>query len=167
MADPNASQSQLLAYAHCMQTHGVPSFSDPNAQGVISGVNRNAPGFQAASNDCSHILPNGGKPTPAQEARAAANALKFSQCMRAHGIVGFPDPQILNGGAQIRITISGGKDSDVNPQNPQFQAAQRKCQGFLPLKGAGKLSSNGGPKSHARWARGGQIQWWAARGRVY
>ncbi len=146
LADPNASQSQLVAFAHCMQTHGVPSFPDPNAQGVISGINRNAPGFQAASNECSHLLPNGGRPTPAQEAQAASNALKFSQCMRAHGIVGFPDPQILNGGAQIRITIGAGKGGDMNPQNPQFQAAQRKCQGFLPFKGAHRLSTNGGPK---------------------
>ncbi len=29
MGDPNASQSELVAFAHCMQTHGVPSSPIP------------------------------------------------------------------------------------------------------------------------------------------
>jgi hypothetical protein len=146
MADPGASQAQTLAFAHCMQTHGVPNFPEPNGQGVFSGIDPNVPGFAAARNECSHLLPNGGQPTAAQKAQAVAQALKFSQCMRAHGIGDFPDPQILNGGAQIRISSQGGKGSDLNPQNPQFQAASKACQAFTPFKGAGKLSTNGGPK---------------------
>lgn len=145
MADPGASQSQLLAFSHCMQTHGVPNFPEPNAQGVFSlnGISQNTPGFQAANSHCRKLLPNGGQPTAAQKAKMVAQALKFSECMRSHGIADFPDPDVKNGGAQISITV-GGKGSDLNPNNPQFQAAQSACQGILPMKG--KTSTNGGPK---------------------
>jgi hypothetical protein len=148
MADPGASQSQLLAFAHCMQTHGVPNFPEPNSQGVFTGnaLDPGAPGFQAAANHCNHLLPNGGQPTAAQKAQAVAQALKYSECMRAHGIADFPDPQVSGGGDRISIRLGGGKGSDLNPQNPQFQAAQQACQGFTPFpKGGGvKATSHGG-----------------------
>ena len=140
------NESQMLAFSHCMQTHGVPNFPEPNGQGVIqgSGLDPSAPGFQAASNKCRRLLPNGGKPTAAQMAQAVAQALKFSECMRAHGIADFPDPQVKGGGAQISIRLGGGPGSDLNPQNPQFQAAQSACQGFMPgPKGGGKFSVHG------------------------
>jgi hypothetical protein len=146
MSDPNASQSQLLAFAHCMQTHGVPSFPEPNSQGVFSGINRNAPGFQAASNKCRQGLPNDGKPTAAQMAQAVAQALAFSRCMRAHGISDFPDPQIRNGGAQISLSLRGGPGSDLDPNNPRFQAAQTACQAYGPFKGGGKFATKAGQK---------------------
>jgi hypothetical protein len=63
--------------------------------------------------------------------------LGFSKCMRAHGIKDFPDPS--NGGIRLRA----GQGSDLNPDNPQFQAAQKACQGDLPLKGA-KVQAGGG-----------------------
>ena len=148
MSDPNARQSQDLAFSHCMQTHGVPNFPEPNGQGVfaMNGINQGSSVFQAASNDCRHLFPNGGKPTAAQEAQAATQALAFSRCMRRHGIADFPDPQILNGGSGIRIALRAGRGSDLDPHNPRFQAAQTACQGFTPFKGGGKLSTNGGPK---------------------
>jgi hypothetical protein len=146
------NQSQMLAFSHCMQTHGVPNFPVPNSQGVASasGLNPNSPSFQAAQKDCNHLLPNGGQPTAAQQAQAQAQALKFSQCMRSHGISDFPDPQTLPGGG-IGIRIGGGpgqSSSDLNPQNPQFQAAQQACQGKLggPFGKGPKSSSNGGAK---------------------
>jgi hypothetical protein len=145
------NQSQMLAYSHCMQTHGVPNFPEPNAQGVASGsgINPNSAGFRAADRDCRHFLPNGGQPTPAQQAQALAQALKYSQCMRSHGIADFPDPQSGPGGG-IRIAIRAGKGSDLNPQSPQFQAAEQACGSIIggPL-GGGKSSSQGAAKQSA------------------
>jgi len=52
-----------LAYAHCMQTHGLPSFPDPKPpagfgiSGHLDG-NRNSPAAQA-NDACKHLLPNG------------------------------------------------------------------------------------------------------------
>ena len=128
------NQAQMLAFSHCMQTHGVPNFPEPNSQGVVqgSGINPSSPSFQAANKDCSHLLPNGGRPTAAQQAQGLAQALKFSQCMRSHGISDFPDPQSQpGGGIAIRIRAGQGRVSDLNPQSPQFQAAQKACQGIM------------------------------------
>ena len=142
--------NQMLAFSHCMQTHGVPNFPEPNSQGVVqgSGINPSSPSFQSASKDCRHLLPNGGQPTPAQQAQALAQALKFSQCMRSHGISDFPDPQSAGGG-RISISLRGGPGSDLNPQNPQFQSAQTACGGGPGGPGGpkGGLSTHGQSKS--------------------
>jgi hypothetical protein len=134
---PGGGYSQALAYAQCMRSHGVPDFPDPNAQGGFSirsgpgsDLNPSSSQFQAADKVCQKLMPNGGQASPAQQARALAQALKFSQCMRAHGITGFPDPQRRNGG--ISISIKAGSGSNLDPHNPQFQAAQQACQGLLP-----------------------------------
>jgi hypothetical protein len=146
------NQSQMLAFSHCMQTHGVPDFPEPNSQGVVqgSGINPTSPSFQAANKDCRHLLPNGGQPTAAQQAHALAQALKFSQCMRSHGLADFPDPQSQPGGG-IAIRIRAGQGSDMNPQSPQFEAAQQACQGIMggPLGGGVKSSSHGAANASA------------------
>jgi hypothetical protein len=53
-----------LAYAHCMQTHGVPNFPDPTSPSEsfhISGPpNGEVTGRRArANNTCQHLLPRG------------------------------------------------------------------------------------------------------------
>jgi hypothetical protein len=52
-------------------------------------------------------------------------ALKFSQCMRSHGITNFPDPGSTGG---IEISSSSG----INPNNAQFAAAQKACRKYMP-----------------------------------
>ncbi len=141
------SEAQMLAFAQCMRSHGVANFPDPNGQGVISGsgINPGSASFQAANKDCRHFMPNGGQPTAAQQAEALSQALKFSQCMRAHGISDFPDPQSAPGGG-IAIRIRAGQGSDLNPQSAQFQAAQNACQGIIgkTLGGGSKFATHGG-----------------------
>jgi hypothetical protein len=124
-----------LAYSKCMRSHGVLDFPEPNSQGntVINGgpgsdLNPGSPVFQAASRACAAYQPPG--PTPAQEVKMLAQALKFSQCMRAHGLPNFPDPKVLNGGIGIRI----GPGTGLDPSSPQFQAAQQACLKLLPGK---------------------------------
>ncbi len=126
------NEAQMLAYAQCMRSHGVANFPDPNGQGVIrgSGIDPGSASFRAADKDCRHLLPNGGQPSAAQQAKALAQALKYSQCMRSHGITDFPDPQSQAGGG-ISISLRAGPGSDLNPQSPQFQAAQKACQGLM------------------------------------
>jgi hypothetical protein len=51
--------------------------------------------------------------------------LKFSTCMRAHGVPDFPDPS-PNGG--LRINSASG----IDPQSPAFQSAQHSCRKLLP-----------------------------------
>jgi len=128
------SYSQALKFAQCMRSHGLANFPDPSASGGFqfgssSGVNPGSSQFQAASNSCRKYMPKGAQPSPAQRAKALANALKFSQCMRSHGLSDFPDPQSAGNGISIRIKGSPG--SDLDPNNPQFQAAQKACQGIM------------------------------------
>jgi hypothetical protein len=55
-----SNNSQLLAFAKCMQTHGVPQFPDPTANGGIGlpqGVDPNSPQFQKAWKECQSKLP--------------------------------------------------------------------------------------------------------------
>jgi hypothetical protein len=54
---------------------------------------------------------------------AFARALKFSNCMRAHGVSNFPDPSA--GGA---IALAPG----LNAQSPSFQSAQKACSKYQP-----------------------------------
>jgi hypothetical protein len=134
----NASGSgDPRAYAACMRSHGVPNFPDPDSDGrlkITSGVSRsgqkigvdvNSPRFKTAQEACKKLLPNGGRPTAAQQAQEQQAMLKFAQCMRSHGVPKFPDPK--PGGA-----LALGEKVGVDPDTPQFQAAQRACQKAVP-----------------------------------
>jgi hypothetical protein len=155
-AGNSGSQSQAtlggvtVQFAQCMRTHGVPNFPDPNAQGQVtfSGVGPQSASFQAAQRACAKYSPNGGKaPSPAQQAKMVAQALKFSECMRAHGISDFPDPEVQSGagGVSIGIRINGkGQTSDLNPRSPQFQAAQKVCQPLMGAPGTTRSSAVAG-----------------------
>ncbi len=55
-----SNNTALLNFAHCMQTHGVPQFPDPTANGAIGlpqGVDPNSPQFQQAWQECQSNLP--------------------------------------------------------------------------------------------------------------
>ena len=54
----------------------------------------------------------------------------YSQCMRSHGVPNFPDPN-----SQGAITGSGTSANGINPQSPQFQAAQKSCAKLAPIGG--------------------------------
>ena len=126
----------MLAFSACMRSHGEPSFPDPNASGVIQGsdINTGSPQFQRASSHCRKDLPGRGQPpSPAQQARDQAQALRFSACMRAHGLKDFPDPQFTSGGG-VALRIRVGSGSNLDPNSPLFRAAQKACQGDLPGK---------------------------------
>jgi hypothetical protein len=130
----------MQRYSSCMRSHGVPKFPDPKASsgggmsltiGPGSGVDPRSPQFQAAEKTCRKLMPGGGKaPSPAQLAKDLAQMLKFSACMRSHGLPDFPDPTSSGGG--IQLSIGGKKGSGLNPRSPVFQAAQKACQSVMP-----------------------------------
>jgi hypothetical protein len=72
----------------------------------------------------------GGSPGGAsQRDKAFEGALKFSRCMREHGI-DMPDPERVGTGG---IKISGGKG--MNPNDPKTKAAQKACQKYMKIGG--------------------------------
>ena len=60
--------------------------------------------------------------------KAFEGALKFSKCMREHGI-DMPDPQRVGKGG---IKLSGGK---VNFNDPKMKSAQSACQKYMQIGG--------------------------------
>jgi hypothetical protein len=139
--------SQLYAkWAQCMRDHGI-NIADPviDDQGRINitlpqGLSMQT--YQSANTACESLhqaaqnAARGGKPS---ERPDPAKALNFSKCMRTHGLRDFPDPG-ANGGIQIR----GTPGSDLNPNSPAFQAAQKACQPILgSLKGGEKITGSG------------------------
>lgn len=144
-SESNASaQQKVIAFSHCMRTHGVPEFPEPSEghllvhssdrNGHVTGVNPQSAQFQAASKACAKLSPKGGKPpSPAEQAKLQEKALQFSQCMRTHGVPSFPDPEFSSGGGVgIRIGGEKGGPSRIDLSSPQFQAAQKACQSIMP-----------------------------------
>jgi hypothetical protein len=142
-ADP-PTYAQEIALVGCMRSHGVPSFPDPSASGGYSlkadgslvgvggSVDIDSSQAQAAYGDCRHLLPGGPSLSQLEQdvqqaAQAQAQALplelKYSQCMRGHGVPNFPSPG--------QATTS--PDSfPVNVDSPTFVAAANACQHLLP-----------------------------------
>jgi hypothetical protein len=143
---PSGSKAAtMVAFAQCMRSHGVPNFPDPGSglrveqtggSVSVNGVQLNGPAFNSAQQACHSKLPNGGRPAP-PNASERQSALRFSQCMRSHGLPNFPDPNFSGSGVQIHIDARTGMD----PHSPAFKAAQQACG---PLIGA-KAGPRGGP----------------------
>lgn len=144
-----------LAYARCMRSHGVPDFPDPDSNGNFHlGNNQHGGGSQgggsqgggsnsgisqepnsvssqqtAANQVCNHLLNVGPQLNAAQTQHALRQLVKYAQCMRAHGVPDFPDPQTTSGG----IGVPGGftfntSGLNLGQKSPRYQAASRACQ---------------------------------------
>lgn len=140
--------AQEVAFAQCMRGHGVPDFPDPNSlggytltnNGSIEGaggaaVDINSSQAQKAYGDCRHVLPGGPSieqleqlEQQAQQRRAKElpELLRFSQCMRGHGVPDFPDL-----GSSGQSPPPGG-GAALDPNTPQFKTAEAVCQHLLP-----------------------------------
>ncbi len=125
-----------LAYAHCMQTHGVPGFPDPNPSAgfriSISGNptgNPNSP-LARANDACLHLLPagsagtGGGATAPATlspPGAVAADCLTVPRCYAprqfrvAYGIAPLLDRGIDGRG----VTVVLPEEAETGPARPQ------------------------------------------------
>jgi hypothetical protein len=127
---------QDVAFSACMRSHGVPNFPDPKSGGGFGAIDANALGVsqsavQKAQSSCEHLLPNGGRRTPAQQQEVIQGALKFAQCMRDHGIPNYPDPKVVDG----KVTFQLNLGKAFNPQSSLFQNADNACQKDLASVG--------------------------------
>jgi len=61
-----AVRAQILRYAACIRTHGVPNYPDPTFNGNavnfgnLSGINPNSPAYQSALRACASLNPMNG-----------------------------------------------------------------------------------------------------------
>jgi hypothetical protein len=70
------------------------------------------------------------KPRSAAKSKAYVTGVKYSECMRSHGVSNFPDPSPLGG-------LNGGPPSTTEMQSPAFISASNTCA---------KLEPHGGPQ---------------------
>jgi hypothetical protein len=130
---------QGLRFSECMRSHGVPSFPDPSAGGGIhipagSGISPFSPSFKAAQSVCSKLLPGGGPGNQHATAKQIEMTRQISECMRQHGVTGFPDPTFTPPSSPAGYSIiedRGGVilavPSTINPQSPVFVQAAKTC----------------------------------------
>jgi hypothetical protein len=70
--------------------------------------------------------PAASEPASSQPAAGEPDPFAYSQCMRDEGIANFPDPD-----PEGNLSLDG--DSlGVDPQSPQFEAAEEACQHLMP-----------------------------------
>ena len=169
-------RTQLLAYAKCMRDNGV-DFPDPQfdsngrpqftrrstpGQGQGQGGNfadlRNSPTFAKARTACQSKQPDFAgqfQRTPAEQATARKNLLKFAKCMRSKG-VDFPDPTFdANGRPEFnRDGAPGGAVGQLR-NDPTARTAFSACQKVAGGTGRGGFGFGGGPGGPPPGAGGG------------
>jgi len=76
----------------------------------------------------------GGSPAPAPASgnSVLAKLEDYAKCMRSHGIKDFPDPVADPSGQGGGFNLNGGPGSDLNHNDPRFQAADQACQSLMP-----------------------------------
>jgi hypothetical protein len=128
-----SSSDDPAAYSACMRRNGVPEFPDPDSQGRIkmafqrdasgrtSGVDPRSATFKKAQQACRRLLPNGGEPDPQVQEREFKAMLRFSACMRSHGVPGYPDPQKGPNGGTLQMMPRNIEKS------PSFKTAKQAC----------------------------------------
>ncbi len=117
-----------------MRSNGVTNFPDPNSRGVwpksqVELVASN-PRFQAATQACGHLLPDGGPgvpPSPAVVQQIRSDMTNFAQCMRSHGVPDWPDPTLDQDRAIFDPEAAG-----IDTNSPQISTKMHECERVFP-----------------------------------
>jgi len=133
-ASANAKDAQGVKFAQCLREHGVDVEDPEPGQGIRIQVGAGTPKstVDAAMEACR-------KYDPMQQSGASADPQadpklrKMAQCMRDNGVENFPDPEPGKG-----IRIDGSVAND-----PDFSAADKKCQKYAPAGGQRSTDSDG------------------------
>ena len=129
--NPVAVYHQL---AQCIRDHGIPDFPDPtvDAQGrphVPDTVQKPPDAILQACLPILNQLPPADRPAIAPTTDPAM-MLRFAQCMRAHGIQDWPDP---NANGEFPLPPSLASNMKQGPRWPRIQAAWNgACKQYDP-----------------------------------
>jgi len=145
-----ASRAALKVFAACLRRHGVkgsePSTSATGAPAPAGGTVAASPAFRAASRACTPLLraalarsagahgPASGatrraspaaapRPRPRKPPASITRAMRrFTACMRAHGVAGFPEPV----GESFDLT-----DLHIDTAAAPYRSAEAACDALL------------------------------------
>lgn len=114
-----------LATARCVRAHGVPDFPDPNNHGTLALARKGSPLWQkenTAMGICAHLLSHPIAPMKITGRVSPQVQQRFSACMRAHGLPGYPGlGSGINAATYVRKHL------------PELRRATAACNGLLPL----------------------------------
>jgi len=96
---------------------------------------------------CSHAADETGGGSTGSASRA--KGVKFSQCMRDHGVKKFPDPD--SSGALTVDEVANG--SDVDTSTPTFDRALSACRDLQPAGFTGRTRSAAQQKASLQFAQ--------------
>ena len=134
---PSTNIRKALAFSRCMRRHGVPNFPDPTSRGAIPKVSRqelDTPQFRAAERACQHLLPAGSDDIfpPGEVQQLLIGMLRFSHCMRSHGVPNWPDPTTDSAGRpEFPLEEVPGTNRNYWHQ-PRITHVTGECHHLLP-----------------------------------
>lgn len=114
-----ATANPRLAFAKCMRSHGVPNF--PDGPNIPDGVAQ-SPAFKTAGQTCDKYLQPGGGPHGGIPESRKLSLLHHAECMRAHGVPDYPDPNLPPHGP-----YNLGPPPGINTNTPAFTRAASAC----------------------------------------
>jgi hypothetical protein len=138
-----AQADKALRYSHCIRSHGVRSYPDPNRNGNLPKgsaqtfrVSRSQ--YQTAEQACRSLLPTGGSASliqclmtgacpPSVVQPALAEGRTFAQCMRSHEVTNWPDPSVDSSGRPSFRVTKAGISIDAT-RSPQMLSKIGDCQ---------------------------------------
>jgi hypothetical protein len=137
---PSGHANAFIGFSKCMRAHGVSNFPDPTGGGIQlnNSIDTQSPVFRTAQTTCSKLLPGGGPGNHKPSSTQIADARKTAECMREHGVTGYPDPIVssepptnLNQALYSQVSDQGGLiiaiPKSIDPQSPVFQKAAKIC----------------------------------------
>jgi hypothetical protein len=129
---PGTNTEKAIAFSRCMRSHGVPRYPDPTNGGTVPKLSLQQLGvslaqWQRAQTACTHLLPNGGGVSPAQEQQWMNGMRRFAQCMRSADVSNWPDP-VVDAGGNPEFYLDG----KVNQNAPQIKTKIQACLHWLP-----------------------------------
>jgi hypothetical protein len=150
-AGGSASSRIGVSYAHCMRSHGVPQYPDPDSSNELANglpkvglqqLEVSGSQYRAAQSACAHLLPDGGQMSQAQTQQDLDAMRRFAQCMRSHGVPTWPDPTYdpTAGWGFNLVHVQG-----FNPNSAQIDNKMNGCDRGLPPGIGVPLSRPGRP----------------------
>ncbi len=127
--NPNSVAPDVAAMVACFRAHGMPDWPDPNYDPRDGRWHLDGPPLKPETRQaCASVIPHATPASPVPSAQFH-DLLRYAQCIRAHGVPGWPDP-----------TVDGAFVTTIDPKTDAgFQAAQPSCESYLASSG-GRLT---------------------------
>jgi hypothetical protein len=106
--------------AACLRKQGLTNFPDPPyANGELNKLGFTRQAIEKYENGACHkyALAAGAVETPAENQQHLEQMLAIAKCMRAHGVVNFPDPSAQGA---LMMPVSVGNE-------PEYSSAAKTC----------------------------------------